>query len=105
MMGLNAHPNDLTPGTLHHIIFLGDAEEGKESPSEWCRFDQWERMLLDEFGGEWAWYAFFKTADGKKVMLDVDMVTGKNRQIRNLWLVLERNHPVETWVAGIRERG
>jgi len=92
------HPTELTPGTLHYLVFLGDVDNDenfpKEAPRGWCRFERWERMCLTKFGGEWAFYAHFKMADGSQVVLGVDMVTGKNT-IKNLWNDIYPDHAQE----------
>lgn len=84
MMALNAHPNDLTPGTLHYIVFLGDAKDEPFAPAPdrgWGHFEGWIRILHE---GKRSWYAEFEMEDGNRAMLSVDMVTGKEH-IRNLW--------------------
>jgi len=82
-MALNAHPNDLIPGSLHHIIFLGDQEDipfPPESPKGWCRFEGWQLLTLET---ETKFYAKFTMEDGCLVVLSVDMITGRH-VIKNL---------------------
>ena len=87
MMAIIKHPTELTIGTLHYLVFLGDVKDepfADAAPRGWCRFERWDRMCLTKFGGEWAFYAYFKMADGSQVVLSTDMVTGKD-PIKNLW--------------------
>jgi len=85
MMAIINHPTELTPGTLHYIIFFGDVKDEpfakEEAPRSWCHFEGWVRILHK---GERSWYAEFEMEDGNRAILSVDMVTGKEL-IRNLW--------------------
>jgi len=86
MMALNAHPNDLTPGTLHYLVFLGEVKDepfAAPAPRGWGRFERWDRIRLND-AGAWMFYARFTMDDGSQVMLSVDMITGKETT-RNLW--------------------
>jgi hypothetical protein len=94
-----AEMNNLIPGRLVYLLFLGEEPiKGESYPQGWYRFEGWNRACLEEFGDTWEWYAHFTGVEGERVILSVDMVTGKH-DAKNLWEVLRGKNPGDVHLA------
>lgn len=99
MAQVEAEMNNLFPGRLVYLLFLGEKPvQGETYPQGWYRFEGWNRSCIEEFGDTWEWYAHFISVEGERVILNVDMVTGKENT-KNLWEVLRSKNPGDVHIA------